>query len=309
MDKILFIVNSAAGHGKAGRLWENAEEQVLKRFAKSEAWLTRGRGDASVLIKEAVAKGFSKIVAVGGDGTLGDVVHGFLSLSDLVRKKLMLGFFPAGSGCDFARHVRLSRRLDQILEIVGSVSVRYLDAGRVQYVDGDGAQKERFFINMAAFGLAGDVAHRLEKTGKRWGGKISYLLASWSALIKSRAREIHIVLDGKPLAESRFHSVILANTSSTGGGMRIAPRADAEDGLLDIVCIGDLNRRQLLTQLPKVYWGGHIGFPGIIYQQAKHVEARPLEKEDICLNVDGEALGKLPASFSVLPRSVPFLLP
>ncbi|MBI4057062.1 MAG: diacylglycerol kinase family lipid kinase [Elusimicrobia bacterium] len=309
MQRILFIVNPAAGFGGAKRNWEKVAPQVQSQFKESETWFTREKGHASDLVKEASAKGFTTLVGVGGDGTFGELVHGVLSLPALVRKNLALGCLPMGSGCDFARHAQLPKRFPDLLSMIEARAVRWLDAGRVQYTDLDGTQKERFFINMATFGLSGDVIRQMEKTGKPLGGKISYLLVSVTSLLKSKPRAIELTLDGKPVKEKNFHTVFVMNTSTTGGGMKIAPMADAEDGMLDVIWVGNLSRGRLLREFPKIYWGGHGGIPGIEFRQAKRIEAKSLEMGDIYLNIDGEALGKLPISVKILPHAVPVLIP
>ena len=118
---------------------------------------------------------------------------------------------------------------------------------------------------------------------------------------------MELIADGARQSLARYHLVALANTSMTGGGMRIAPRADPEDGKLDLVAVGDLSLWGLLRRFPLIYTGGHVGSPGVSHALVRRLEARSDAK--VCLNIDGEAVGGLPAVFEVLPAAAPFLCP
>ncbi|MBI4425176.1 MAG: diacylglycerol kinase family lipid kinase [Elusimicrobia bacterium] len=307
--KTLFILNPVAGHGRARRRWEGLIGSLRQALPEMELWHTRGPGDGAALARRGLEQSFEALVAVGGDGTLGEVVDGFLSAPGPQRAGAAVGTWPAGSGCDTARHLGLSMR-DPATRLVAMLRARRLqrlDAGRLLYTDDAGATRSRHFINVAAFGLAGTVARRLERSGKRWGGTASYLLSTLQALLSARPDPIELEVDGRPEPSVELFLGAVANAASVGGGMLVAPGADMEDGWLDLLTVGKRSRFQLLRTLPKVYRGEHLTAPGVALRKVKRVVARAAG--EVWLNVDGEALGKLPCVFEVLPRALPFLMP
>jgi diacylglycerol kinase family enzyme len=181
-----------------------------------------------------------------------------------------------------------------------------MDVGRLSYRGGDGAPRVRHFINIAAFGLAGDVARLVRRLGKPLGGTVSYAAASALALLGARAKPLRLKADGKDLS-GRYHLGVLANTSSMGGGMRIAPGAADDDGLMDLVLVGDMSRLALAANMPRLYKGAHLSSPGVTITPLRRLEAD--SDEDVFLNIDGEADGALPAVFEVLPRAVRVIAP
>ncbi len=307
--KVAVIVNPVAGAGRSGGRWADLHEAFLSVFGDFELKKTGCPGHAVELTQELLMDGFERIIAVGGDGTWHEVAEGYLSLEESLRGEAVLGCFPTGSGCDFARHMGLPADTDDLLKILSGDKRAQVDVVRAQVTDPEGKPLTVHLTNMAAFGLGGDVAWVVEKTGKPFGGTASYLLVTLGLLMRSKAREFELILDGKPLDEKKFHTVLLANTSTTGGGMKVAPEADTTDGLFEIVTFGDMSRWEMARRFPLLYKGTHIGHTGIGLYRAKKLEARVLGPEPARLNIDGEALGTLPASFEVLPAALPVLVP
>jgi YegS/Rv2252/BmrU family lipid kinase len=303
--KTLFIVNAAAGHGRGRTRFDDAARSLPKGDWTVES--TRGPGDASRLARDGVESGYEAIVACGGDGTLGEALNGFMSAPERKRAASALGTWPAGSGCDTARHFGVRGGADGLRALLEDATPRLVDAALVEYRGLDGSSQRRWFVNVASFGVAGEVARRMETTGKPLGGTLSYLLASVGALLSTPARDIRLVADGRELPRGRYHLVSVANTSTTGGGMKIAPGADAEDGRLDLVAVGDLPRARLLRSFPALYRGEHLKMEGVSHRLVGRLEAS--SEAPVYLNIDGEAAGLLPAVFTALPRAVRFLLP
>jgi YegS/Rv2252/BmrU family lipid kinase len=301
-----FIINPAAGHGRAGRFWESIKEAALRLAPGSTFAVTENPGEASGLAHEAATGGAEKILAVGGDGTFCEVLEGVMAAPEHIRRHVMLGAVPAGSGCDLARHLGYPRDRAGILELLARGSCRAMDVGRVRFARAGGSSGERFFINIAAFGLAGDVAHHIQEMGKPLGGTISYAVSSIRSMFAARAKYLRLTADGKDLS-GKYHLGVLANTSSMGGGMLVAPGADGADGELDLVLVADMSRLALACSFPGLYRGTHLGRPGITLTRLRRLEAA--SDEPVYLNIDGEADGMLPAVFEVLPGAVRMLTP
>jgi len=301
-----FIINPAAGHGRALGLWAAVREAALRLAPGSSFAVTDRPGQAAGLAREAAAAGAERVIVVGGDGTFCEALEGVMAAPERLRRRLVLGAIPAGSGCDLSRHLKYPREREGIIAMLARGSSRPLDVGRLTYTRDDGAPGERHFINIAAFGLAGDVAHHIKKMGKPLGGTVSYAVSSVRSMLTARARALRLKADGADLS-GRYHLGVLANTSSMGGGMLIAPDTKDDDGLMDLVLVADMSRLALARNFPKLYKGTHLGEPGITVTRLRRLEAD--SDETVWLNIDGEADGKLPAVFEVLPGAVRVLTP
>ncbi|MFH1726425.1 MAG: diacylglycerol kinase family protein [Elusimicrobiota bacterium] len=311
MQKTAVIVNPAAGAGRSGSRWAGRRSSLREALGAFEELRTERPGHGAELARTALESGAKRIISVGGDGTWHEVVAGYFSAPEAARAGAALGCYPTGSGCDFARHLRYPREEDALLSVLSGDKTRLIDLVRATVTAEDGGTLSVPLTNMAAFGLGGDVARAVQRTGKRAGGTLSYLMTTVALLLRSRAREYTLKLDGKPLPERRLHTAILANTSSTGGGMLVAPDADATDGLFEVMTIGDVTRLRMLLAMRKLYSGRHLEEKGVSLYQGKRLEASlPTGSvEPSYLNLDGEALGRLPAVFEILPRIVPVLVP
>ena len=306
MASNFFIVNPAAGHGRALGFWNALRERALRLAPGSGFAVTDRPGGAAALAEEAVRGGAEKVIAVGGDGTLREALEGMMAAPESLRLRSALGAFPAGSGCDLARHLGCPRDPDGLLGMLARGRSRPIDAGRVDFTGEDGSPATRHFINIAAFGLAGDVARHIKGMGKPFGGTVSYAVSSLLSILGARARAIALRADGVEI-EGRFHLGVLANTSSMGGGMLVAPGARDDDGLMDLVLVADMSRPALIGKFPLIYKGKHIGSPGVSRISLRRLEV--YSEEPVCLNIDGEAEGMLPAVFETLPRAVNVLFP
>lgn len=296
--RICFILNPAAGNRL--KLWTRFEKAWRGR-SESTVLRTERRGHASELARDALQAGYDRVVAVGGDGTLSETAHGLLSAGPL-PEGFALGHFPGGSGCDFARHFGLPASPESWAELLEKGRVERIDAGRVTWRGG-----QRYFVNIAMAGLAGDIVHTMERTGKPLGGLISYLGVSLAHICGSRAKKISLSADGEKKPARGYHLLAVANTATTGGGMRIAPGADAQDGFLEFIAVSDVGRGRLLWNFPKIYAGTHLKVDGIESSRVRSLEAA--SEGRFLLNIDGEPLGELPARFDILHRALPVLLP
>ncbi len=303
MSSALFIINPAAGHGRAGRAWAALKDAALRLVPDAACAVTESAGHAAELARAAAEDGVSKIIAVGGDGTFCEALEGLMGASERARSRAALGAVPAGSGCDLARHLGYPKDRDGLIALLARGGTRRIDVGLASFA---GGSRRRHFINIAAFGLGGDVARRVAASGKPLGGTLSYAFASLAALAAARARPMRLVADGAPM-EGRWHLGVLANTSSMGGGMLIAPGAVDDDGEMELVLAGDMSRAALLAAMPSLYRGRHIGRPGIEILKVKRLECS--SREPVSLNIDGEADGAFPAVFEVLPKAVSVITP
>ncbi len=286
-------MNPAAGGGRSGRLWRTLRERLHRRGFAFEQVETRAVGDATALAAEAARAGVELVVAVGGDGTLNEVVNGITDPEG--RPRATLGAVFTGRGRDGARTLGLPRDPARAIERLLGAGAVSRDLGLVRASGG-----RRYFATVAGAGFDAVVSARALAIAAP--GTLPYLLAVLLSLRAHRPWPIRLAVDGGPPRRVDATGVMLANGPSCGGGMRIAPGADPTDGALDLVILGALSRAALVRWLPTVYWGGHLRNPLITAERARAVTVtsdRPLP-----LQVDGEPWGSAPFDVSIVPNAL-----
>lgn len=301
------IVNPRADGGRAGRRWPRTERRLRSASPHAEVVLTAGPGHATELAREAARQGEGDVVAAGGDGLVNEVLNGLVADDALLQPGVRLTVLPLGSGCDFARSLSLPRGLEAVEGILASQTFRPVDVGRAEFVDLDGRERVRYFANLLEGGAGGEVMQRVNRSAKRLGGRAAFLGAILRTLLTYRNRSVEVAVDGTPVARGRLNGVIVANGRFYGRGLQPAPRAQVDDGLLDVVLFGDVGLRDALGSLGKLRKGTHLDHPKVATFQGEEVEART--DEVVLVEMDGEVVGALPFRARVLPRLLPVRVP
>ena len=245
------------------------------------------------------------VVAMGGDGTISEVVDGLMANAGDEPPHVELGILPFGTGGDFIRTLEIPRELKAAARRLAGGALRRVDVGRLTYTSNQGQQESRHFINIASFGVAGLVDRLVNKGSNALGGRLSFGLATVRATAKFRPQRAMLRLDGGPEREVLLHNVAVANGRFFGGGMKVAPEAELDDGLFDVVIMGAMSLKELLTRGHLIYSGAHLELPQVSLASASKVEARPVDPaEHILLDVDGETPGRLPATFEIIPSAL-----
>jgi len=281
------ILNPAAGSGRVATVWAHLSPRVRALFPFEERW-TRAPGEATQIAAAAAAAGIDRILSVGGDGTLHEVVNG------VAGTNVAVGVLPLGTGNDFARCTGLYRPLPQLIEALARGGTRRIDLGRVH---------GRFYINIAGVGFDAEVARQVNATAAKASGTVPYLLTAMRLAFRYVPPVLQFALDDAGLSRPERHLLIaVGNTQAYGGGMRVCPRAEVDDGLLDVLAVGDVRGWSTLGLLPKVFLGAHLSHPAVQYSKARGVQV--VGPADVALHADGELLGGLPATFSVAPQAL-----
>jgi len=160
------------------------------------------------------------------------------------------------------------------------------------------------FINIASFGLSGLVDRYVNDSSKRLGGTLSFLAASARASLSYDNQRVRMRFDDGDPIDTIIKVCAIANGRYFGGGMYIAPEANLDDGLFDVVSVGDLSRLEMAMSSHRLYRGTHLTLDKVSHRRAKKVSAEPLDSTDVLLDVDGETPGRLPATFTVVPKSL-----
>ena len=288
LARALVIVNPAAGGGRAPAAWERARRQLHLQTG-IDCVPTEAPGHARQLARQAVARGVERVVAVGGDGTVSEVAAG------LAGTDASLGIVPAGTGNDFSHTLGLPRQPAAAARLALHGFARRIDLGHVQLAD-----RSATFVNVAGCGFDAEVVRRT-RAARGVGGTLPYLLAVLRSVWTFRPRSLRLVLDDGDTLTRRALSVAVAIGPSYGGGLRIAPQAAIDDGLLDVCLIGDLHPLELLAVLPRAYRGTHIRHPKVELFRCRELHVESASSEPTGCQADGELVGQLPARFSIQP--------
>ena len=305
--KIVFIVNPNAAMGSTGREWPQIEKMARDRLGTFTAHLTTGPEDATLLTRNALHKGAELVVCVGGDGTLNEVVNGFMGKNDPIRPEAVLGFIPRGTGCDFIKTVPIPVELNRALDVIITSHTRSIDLGRLEYMDHHGHLSSRYFHNITSFGLGGEVDERVNRTTKIFGGFISFIWATLISILIYNKKRIHLTVDNCFDQSVMIWNVVVANGQYHGGGMWVAPEATMNDGMFHVTVIGDFSLPAVFWNLPQLYNGKILQLKKVQTFVGKRVKAS--SDQQVLLDVDGEQPGQLPAVIDIVPKAVRFIMP
>jgi YegS/Rv2252/BmrU family lipid kinase len=299
----IVIVNPRSGGGLSESAWAKLVGPLTEGLGEFDSVFTTARRDATRLGAEAAREGRPLIVAFGGDGTISEIADGVLQAG--AGKTTDIGLIPRGTGGDFRRSIEVPSDLREAARHLRQAPARVVDAGRVTFVDNDGAPATRHFVNVASFGFSSAVASRTNASSKKLGGRIAFFSATMRSLVTYDNTDVWLTLDG---GERQRHRVLMAavgNGRFFGGGMKICPGAKLDSGTLDLVILGDFTRMRVVTQISRVYSGDHLTLEEVSSATVRTLEAAAVDEEaKVPIELDGETPGRLPAKFEVLPGAL-----
>jgi YegS/Rv2252/BmrU family lipid kinase len=304
--RTLVIVNPASRSGATGRRWRRVEPRVREVLGPLEVEFTRAPRDAERIAREGVRSGIERVVVAGGDGTLNEAASGLLAaeLGGYARIALL----PLGTGGDFVRSLGVPRDLDGALACMTGGALRPVDAGRLEYRGAGGRAARGWFVNVASVGIAALVEEITRRTTRAFGGTAAFAIGAVRGVLRYRSLPVRVLVDGELLFDGPVVVGAVANGHSFGGGMCVAPRARADDGLLDVVVQPARSKLALLAKLPGLYRGSHLADPDVRSARGKRIEL-DADPDTVRLEADGDPLGTLPAVIEVVPGALTFYGP
>jgi len=258
-------------------------------------------GQLTELAAEAAGDGAKLLVVVGGDGSVNEVANGIAGLPDVE-----LAVIARGTGWDFVRTYDIPREVAAAVEVALNGRTREIDLGRARFRRWDGSEAESIFANIASAGMSGAIAQRANETTKALGGKVSYAWATFAVFARWKTSEVRVTV-GDEVRTGRMHDVVVANGRYFGGGMMMCPEAEPDDGLFDVLLIGDLTKRDLIVTLPKTYKGRHLPHPKAELLRGATVAVEA--PEPLPIELDGEQPGTTPVRFDVVPKALRLRVP
>jgi diacylglycerol kinase (ATP) len=300
----LVIVNPTSARGATGADWPGMASDLRRHFGPFAVEFTRRGGDAALIAEREARAGRRLVIACGGDGTISEVANGLLRSGADAE----FGVLPSGTGGDFRRTLGLPPRAADAARALREGKARALDAGRVTYAGEGGGGESRYFVNVASFGMGGDVIRRVKRqagAGARLvGGRLAFAAAAARSAVAFERPAVRVRLDGGEESQMTVTNFAVANARFFGGGMKIAPAAEPDDGLFDVVAVGPMDARAIFMNSYRLYLGTHLGLRDVRHARARRVSARPAGADGVSLELDGEVVGRLPAEFEILPGAL-----
>jgi diacylglycerol kinase (ATP) len=306
----LVIVNPSSAGNSTRSAWPAIASDLATHFGAFNCAFTEKPGDGRTIAARGAREGRSLIIACGGDGTISEVANGILESGC----DMELGILPSGTGGDFRRTLKIPTRTSDAASILRSGQTRRIDVGRASYINHTGVEETRYFLGVASFGMSTHIIKRVKANDSRWlptassgwlGGKLSFAISTTQTTLDAPKTSIIVQLDNGRERRLTVSNLCIANARYFGGGMKVAPAAELDDGQFDVINIGEMSALKIMANVRKLYRGTHLGMAEVSQARARIITARPARNnEQIAIEVDGELPGRLPARFEILPLAL-----
>ncbi|OGD18206.1 MAG: hypothetical protein A2V76_09750 [Candidatus Aminicenantes bacterium RBG_16_63_14] len=297
------IVNPESNRGRTRKRWGEIRDGLRSFIREFKFEFTEKPLHAIDLAREAIKDGADLVIGVGGDGTMNEIANGFYEDRKIINPEATLGVVPSGTGCDLIKSLNIPAGLKAALKVITDAPAVRMDVGKVRFRSNAGGEEERFFLNVADFGLGGEVVRRV--TERRLQRKASsYVRCLITTMVRYRNKRVHIRIDGESLPDGEYLIGAVANGRIFGKGMKVAPNARLDDGLFDSVLVRGFRFFEFCRHGWKLMNGSHVTHPKVTVIRGRKVEAWAEEGEEVLLELDGDQLGRLPATFEVVPRNL-----
>ncbi len=299
MSKTMVVVNPCSANGKTLKKWPHIQQELNAAGAVFDYRMTEYSLHAVEITREALKQGYDTIVAVGGDGTLNEVVNGFFEDDKTINPEAKLGVISCGTGGDFVRTAGLAKDIKTACQTIAKGGTRIIDIGRALFKDHQGNYMTKYFINVAGFGIDGEIVYRVNHTSKAFGGFLSFLWGTLTAIASFQPREIRLEIDGTIRFNGKATVIAAGNGKYIGGGMKIVPMAELDSGYFDVIVVDNMSKVELIKNLPRIYGGSHIDDPRVYCMRGTRIKAS--SPELVLVDIEGEQPGTLDIDISILP--------
>lgn len=292
------VVNPASGGGAARRCWPRLARELERRGLHFRASETIAPGHAAALARDAVESGARRLLAVGGDGTLHELVNGLRAQDRVAPEEITVAAAPLGSGNDWSRTHGMPRDPARLAAAMAAGRVRRVDLGLATCAGPGGATRTVAFHNAAGAGLDAAVVRATSPRGPR---PVAYAVALLRALTRFRAPHFGIDTD-RGCQDARCLTAIAAIGPDCGGGMRLAPGAQVDDGAFDLVTVADLPLLRALAIAPGLWSGRAAADPA--FRRVRCAQAHIAASPDCDVEADGQLVGRTPLAVRILPGAL-----
>ncbi|AFV01579.1 MULTISPECIES: diacylglycerol kinase family protein [Dehalobacter] len=296
------VVNPRSANGKTQGLWPGYYQQLQQAGIQVDYALTSRSGGGTEITRMALDEGYRRMIAVGGDGTVNEVLNGLIENDRLVADDIELAVFEQGTGGDFVRTIKTGKEkgLNALIRMLKEPNIILSDLGRVDFLNFEGEERTRYFLNASNVGVGAEAVHRTNCRSKAMGSKLSYLTSTLEAVLSYKSVCVSLKMDQDTFWEGNIWGLMVCNGQYIGGGMRIAPDARLDDGLFDLVVIKEMKLSRLFSRFPLLYKGQHIHLPEVQVFRCKEIELHM--PDSILFETDGEIPGVCPKAYRVIPK-------
>jgi YegS/Rv2252/BmrU family lipid kinase len=293
------ILNPLAGGGRAGKAAPRLENLLRETFGDgASVHVTRFPGHATQIAHQSGLDGAELIIAVGGDGTIQEVVNGLYDDRRLINPQCELGIIDYGTGRGLAQTLRLPPSPEEQFALMLEAGYVRLDVGCLTFRSVDNSTEERLFVSECQLGIGAEVAAGVGKAHKRAGGKLAFGAAAVHQALTFKPFDLKIRVDEDRLFNGRFIGLVIGNGSSCAGGMRLTPQARPDDGVLDALLMHEMTIGQRLQGFTKVYSGAHLRSPKFSIERGRRFTVDAMQ--EVRVAADGELLGTTPCTCFLL---------
>ncbi len=295
------IVNPESNQGRTRLRWTYIKEAIRSFIQEFRYEFTEKPLQAIEITREAIRSGHELIIGVGGDGTMNEIANGFFDSRIIINPETTLGILPSGTGCDLTKSLKIPAGIKGALKVITQGPSAEIDVGRVTFRSSAGPEMQRIFLNVADFGVGGEVVRQVNQ--QRMERKASsYVRCLVKTMMHYKSKKVRIRVDGQELPEGEYLIGAVANGRIFGKGMKFAPHAELDDGQFDIILVKSMSFGEFCRHGWKIFLGKHLSHRKIQFIRGRQVDAFSTGEEDVLLELDGEQLGSLPARFEILPH-------
>lgn len=303
-NRWLVIVNPNAGKRKGEKDWPEISALLSEAGIEFIHEFTVRREHAMTLTENYIREGFRKIIVVGGDGTMNEVVNGIFRQDIIPTTSVTVGMIMVGTGNDWGRMYNLKEKYNKAVKIIKKQRIFTQDAGMVKYFEGS-TEIHRYFVNIAGLGYDALVTSMTNRTKEKGGGgTMTYLLSLLKGLFRYHHSYLDIEVDGESIYKGRVFSMSIGICKYNGGGMMQLPYAIPDDGLFDVTIFKNVTKMTVIRHIKKLYAGTFTNLPFVQTHRGKTVSVISSTLDQSELETDGESLGNTPFTFSIIPKSI-----
>lgn len=304
----LIIVNPNAGKQKGKKDWEKIASILKKEGFKYHSAFTEDKDHAFRIAEQKITEGFRKLIVVGGDGTINEVVNGIFRQQVAATTDVTLGMILVGTGNDWGRMYNIPEKYEDAVAVIRKGKTFIQDAGHVTFFEGE-EKRDRYFSNMAGMGYDALVAQKTNKMKEQGGGgTLSYLINLFAGLFQYKQVTTEIHVDDEKVFEGELFSTSIGICKYNGGGMMQLPQAVPDDGLLDLTLFKDVKKKDVVINIKKLYDGTFLKLPFVETYSGREIRVSTRPKNGIYLETDGESLGHSPFTFRIIPRAIRLII-
>jgi YegS/Rv2252/BmrU family lipid kinase len=308
-DGWLVVVNLHAGSKKCERDWPEIESLLIEKKLKTEVVFTRAANQATEISKDYIEnKGFKKIIVVGGDGTMNEIVNGVFRQNRFPTTDITIGLITVGTGNDWGRHYGMHSSYKKMVKAIVNGRTFVQDAGKVNYSK-TSDKENRYFVNIAGMGYDALVAKKTNVSKQHGrGGVLVYLINLLQSLFQYSHTNLTIVADGKEVFKDKVFTLSIGICKYNGGGMMQLPSAISDDGLFDVTLVRKTSKLKVIRNIKNLYDGSFIKMKEVETFRGKNFIIKADPPESLYLETDGESLGHSPLFFEIVPKSIKLIV-